>query len=148
MSPRTIWEGGRNINEDTASWILQGGRNINEDTASWIAQAGRNINEDVANSLAHTAEELKRAAERFERILQQMRDASGTLRSSKANAGEWNRTAGSDERADTTWQWPLKCRQRRKARFPPVVRVNGVITGFAAAIALAVLVVVIQINAT
>ncbi|NIL44049.1 hypothetical protein HCB17_25260 [Salinispora arenicola] len=145
---RAIWEGGRNINEDTASWILQGGRNINEDTASWIAQAGRNINEDVANSLAHTAEELKRAAERFERILQQMRDASGTLRSSKANAGEWNRTAAAMKRAADDLAMATQVQAEAQGTFSARWFGNGVITGFAAAIALAVLVVVIQINAT
>lgn len=144
---QAIWEGGRNINEDTASWILQGGRNINEDTASWLLQAGRNINEDVANSLAHTGDELKRAADRFEHVLQQITAASGALRSSKADAGEWGRTAAAMQRAAGDLAMATHAEMQLQDRFSGKWFRNGFIAGFAAAIVLAVLVIVIQVNA-
>ncbi|WFE38041.1 hypothetical protein [Micromonospora sp. WMMD998] len=143
-----IWEGGRNINEDTASWIWEGGRNINEDTASWLLQAGRSINPEVASSLAGTADELKRAADRFERALDQMTVASGALRASKAYASEWSQTAEAMQSAADALAMATQVEAGMRDRFSGTWFKNGIIAGFAAAVALAIIVIVIQVNIT
>ncbi|MFI6242797.1 hypothetical protein ACIBEF_23265 [Micromonospora sp. NPDC050795] len=143
-----IHEGGRGINEDTASWIWQGGQGINEDTASWIAQAARNINPEVASSLTHTAGELKEAADRFEDVLRQISSTSGALRASKTHASQWSQTAAAMQRAAGELAMARQVEANLRDKYSAKWFGYGAIAGFVAAIVLAVLVIVIMVNAT
>jgi hypothetical protein len=142
-----IHEGGRGINEDTASWIHEGGRGINEETAHWLYEAGRNINETVAAKFSRTADEINAAAERLERAVRQLDDASSVLDSTDARANEWTRTATAISRSAEALTFASQTGYGDDEDSPWSFK-NGVLTGFGLSLVLAVIVLVTVLKLT
>ncbi|TYB98098.1 hypothetical protein FXF53_18405 [Micromonospora sp. WP24] len=140
-----IHEGGRGINEDTAHWIHEGGRGINEDTAGWLLEAGRNINETVARKFSDTADDINAAAERLERVVRQLDTTSGVLRSTMANAQEWDRAAAAMSQSAEALAFASQAHELDEEESVWSFK-NGLIAGFGVALVLAVIVMVIVIK--
>ncbi|MFG1777130.1 hypothetical protein ACGFIG_11970 [Micromonospora sp. NPDC049048] len=141
---RWIHEGGRGINEDTAHWIREGGRGINEDTAHWLLQAGRSINEDVAHKFSRTADDINSAAKRIERAVGQLSDASAVLRSTRASAQEWDRTAAAMSKSAEALAFASQAHDLDQEESIWSFK-NGMIAGFGVALTLAIIVMAVTI---
>lgn len=147
ISPEVVSEiadATRHINEEVASWIWEGGRHINEDVASWLLEAGRNINGDVANRFSQIVTELRTAASSFDEVVTELNSSSRTLRSARANASEWERTAVAMDHAAQELAMALQMQAQDQRRFSKDSFLAGLGVGVFMSVLLAILVLVIQ----